>query len=228
MKKLVPLLLLAGVLASPTAALGYAEMRPVGSPPLSDWEAAELVVPSEEVRARNDWSNARLPTDWELQDFRERSTMPYRDRVTGGFVGSTDDIIEWAAYKHGVDEDVLRAVARQESYWRNDTIGDGGDSFGLMQMRRPWHCCLPYMAESTAFNVDYYAAYLRAYYDGEMTWLHWVDGNGRTYEAGDLWGSVGVWFSGRWHDEPAEEYIRGVQEIHRTREWTWPEFVDAG
>jgi soluble lytic murein transglycosylase-like protein len=228
MKKLVPLLFLAALLALPASALGKAETRPVGSPALSDWDAANRVVRSPEIRWRNNWSNNRTPSDWELQDFRNRSTMPYKDRVTGRFTGTTDDIIEWAAHKHGVDEDVMRAVARQESYWRNDTVGDNGDSFGLMQMRRPYHCCLPYMQQSTAFNVDYYAAHLRAYYDGKMTWLNTVGGNGWGYGAGDLWGSVGVWFSGRWHDWAAENYIRNIQRIQWSREWTWPEFVNAG
>ena len=31
--------------------------------------------------------------------------------MTGNFVGSTDEIIQWAAWKWGVDEDVIRAVA---------------------------------------------------------------------------------------------------------------------
>jgi soluble lytic murein transglycosylase-like protein len=35
--------------------------------------------------------------------------------VTGNFRGTTDEIIRWAAWKWGIDEDLLRAVAARES-----------------------------------------------------------------------------------------------------------------
>jgi autotransporter family porin len=37
------------------------------------------------------------------------------DRVTGNFTGTTDEIIQWAAHKWGIDEDVVRSVATAES-----------------------------------------------------------------------------------------------------------------
>lgn len=228
MKKLFPVLLLAALFLLPTTAFGKAETRGVGSPALSDWEAASRVERKREIRWSNDWNNRRTPADWELRDFRSRSDMPYKDRVTGNFTGTTDEIIQWAAHKHGIDEDTFKAVARQESYWRMTENGDGGDSFGLMQMRRPYHCCLPYMKDSTAFNVDYYGAIIRSYYDGRQTWLNTVGGNGWGYGSGDLWGAVGAWFSGRWHDWRAEEYIRNVQRIQWSREWESSTFINAG
>ena len=78
--------------------------------------------------------------------------------MSGRFRGTTDEIIQWAAHKHGIAENVVRAVAVKESWWRMSTVGDNGDSFGLMQVRRPYHCC-PFLARgSTAFNVDYWGA----------------------------------------------------------------------
>ena len=95
--------------------------------------------------------------------------------------------------------------------------GDNGASFGLMQMRVPYHCCYPLSARSTAFNVDYYAANLRATYDGLYGWLNTVP-HGRTYRAGDLWGSVGDWYSGRWFLDIAR-YVASVREAMRKRTW---------
>ena len=51
---------------------------------------------------------------------------------------------------------------------------------------------------SAAYNLDYTYASWRACYEGVYTWLNTVEHNG-TYAAGDVWGCVGVWFSGRWY-----------------------------
>ena len=104
------------------------------------------------------------------------------------------------------------------------TVGDNGDSFGLYQIRRPYHCCPGLARSSTAFNADYYGAIMRAFYDGQETWLNTVE-RGVDYRKGDLWGSVGAWFSGRWHTEPAERYIRDVKQHLRARTWRTPDFI---
>ena len=51
---------------------------------------------------------------------------------------------------------------------------------------------------SSAYNLDYTYASWRACYEGVYTWLNTVERNG-TYAAGDVWGCVGMWFSGRWY-----------------------------
>ena len=38
-------------------------------------------------------------------------------RVTGNFTGTTDEIIQWAACKWGIDEDIVRAQMAKESWW---------------------------------------------------------------------------------------------------------------
>jgi hypothetical protein len=197
----------------------------VGMPPLSDAAAARLVRRSPwEPRPDNAAANRHRPSAADLVYFRAHSTMPYKDEVTGAFTGTTDEIIQWAAYKHGLDPNLLRAVAAVESWWHMSTNGDSGDSFGLFQIRRPYHCCDFLAASDTAFNADYYGAIIRAYYDGRQGWLNTVSGNGARYRAGDLWGSVGAWFSGRWHDPGAERYVARVKQYLRERVWQWPGF----
>ena len=192
----------------------------VGEPPLSDRAAARLVHRSSwEPRRDNRAANHRVPSAGDLAYFRAHSEMPYKGQVTGHFTGTTDEIIQWAAYKHDLDPNLLRAVAAVESWWHMSAVGDNGDSFGLFQMRRPYHCCPFLSAHDTAFNADYYGAIIRAYYDGRQDWLNTVSGNGARYRAGDLWGSVGAWYSGRWHDPGAEQYIAKVKGYLRDRVW---------
>ena len=206
---------------------------PPGAPPLSDRQAAVLVRRSRfEPRPANTADNHRRPSRALLARFRAQANMPYRDQVDGQFTGTTDETIQWAAYKHRLPPDLLRAVAVVESWWRMSTNGDNGDSFGLYQVRRPYHCvtadvCRAF-ARDTAFNADYYGAIIRAYYDGRMDWLDTVSGNGRAYAKGDLWGSVGAWYSGRWHDPGAELYVARVKQALAQRTWLTPAFRQRG
>jgi hypothetical protein len=96
------------------AAAAPARTRPVGSPPLSDRVAAARVDRSAwEPRPGNRAANRRVPTRRELRYFRRHSDMTYKRRVSGRFRGTTDEIIQWAAHKHGIGENVVRAVAVQ-------------------------------------------------------------------------------------------------------------------
>jgi hypothetical protein len=197
----------------------------VGMPPLSDSAAARLVHRSPwEPRPDNAAADQHVPSTAEIAYFRAHSDMPYKGQVSGAFTGTTDEIIQWAAQKHGLDSNLLRAVAAVESWWHMSTNGDNGDSFGLFQIRRPYHCCDFLAANDTAFNADYYGAIIRSYYDGRESWLNTVSGNGASYRAGDLWGSVGAWFSGRWHDPGAADYIAKVKQYLRERVWRAPGF----
>lgn len=227
MRRTIPLALLVVVaglaLAAPAGAAGLVT-RPVGAAPLSDRAAKAKVQRSAfEPRPENAAANARVPSRAELALFRRQSDMPYKDRVTGHFTGTTDEILQWAAHKWGFDPELFRAVAAVETWWKMSFVGDNGDSYGLMQMRRPYHCCLPFMQASTAFNVDYYGGILRAYYDGKQGWLNTVE-HGQNYRAGDLWGSVGVWASGRWHLYQSDEYVSKVQQDLAQRIWATPGF----
>jgi hypothetical protein len=202
-----------------------AAMRPVGSAPLSDAEAAARVRRSSwEPRPGNYTPNHRVPTSTELADFRSLNAAPawYKDKVTGNFTGTTDEIIQWAAHKWGIDEDLFRAAAVQESWWHMSAVGDGGLSFGLMQIKSTVSKgTYPLSKLSTAFNADYYAASFRYYYDGAATWLNSpCCFSGTTYKAGDVWGSVGAWFAGRWYTAGAVDYINAVKGRLVNRTWS--------
>ena len=203
--------------------------RPHARAPLSDAQAARLVHQSAwEPRTDNSATRYRTPTRAQLRVFWAQSQMPYAHWVTGHFTGTTDEIIQWAAIKWGFSPDLLRAVAATESWWKMSTIGDNGDSFGLFQVRRPYHCqgqVCGWFRNDAAFNADYYGAILRSYYDGIETWLTTVSGNGARYRSHDLWGSVGAWYSGRWRDLGARQYIAKVGANLRERVWRTPEFA---
>jgi hypothetical protein len=199
-------------------------LRGVGAGPLSDVEAAANVVRSAwEPREDNHAANHHRAGRAFLRRFHRHSDMPYQAYVTGDFAGTTDEILQWGARKWGLSPRLFRAVATVETWWHQSFVGDGGSSFGLMQVRVPFHCCLPVIQTSTAFNVDYYGAILRAYYDGKQTFLQQVE-RGRDYRAGDLWGSVGVWASGRWHLGSSDSYVEQVRQRLRDRVWRTADF----
>jgi autotransporter family porin len=185
-----------------------------------------------EVVPKNDAANHFVPPQVHMPiwaDFTEQANRRFVPRIDGHFTGTTDEILQWGACKWGLDVDVLRAVAYQESQWDQSTTGDlsedptecrGGDkppcptSFGLMQLK---HLDLPgsypYSRTSTAFNVDYYGARMRACYEGWVTYL------GGDYGPGDLWDCIGWHWSGQWKDAGALNYISRVRHHLAIRAW---------
>jgi hypothetical protein len=86
-----------------------------------------------------------------------------------------------------------------------------------MQVRRSAHLGTnPIATLSTAFNVDYYGSHIRQYYDGCASWM---TAKG-PYTRGDIWGSIGAWFSGGWHDGGATTYLGQVRDILARRTWS--------
>jgi hypothetical protein len=163
----------------------------------------------------------------------------YATRVDGRFSGTTDEILQWGACKWGLDEDLLRARAAEESGWRQSSSGDGtsdprlcnsfglsapcDQSYGILQIKASagdgYLNTYPYSQRSTAFNVDYSSAWLRGCFDGYDTWLNDESTVNRRYVSGDLWGCVGAWYSGRWHDPSAETYINSVKKRLANKDW---------
>jgi autotransporter family porin len=177
-----------------------------------------------------------------------RAGQRFAGRIDGGFTGSTHDILRWAACKWGFDEDLVKAQAAIESWWRQSTLGDFGtdparcpadhglgvdgragqcpESYGLMQVRFPYYGPgFPGVARSSAMNTDVAFAVLRSCFEGYETWLNTVE-RGREYAAGDLTGCMGRWFSGRWYTSAANDYIARVQDYHRQRIWETPNFQE--
>jgi hypothetical protein len=159
--------------------------------------------------------------------------------VSGGFTGTTDEILQWGAEKWGIPEDVVRAVAVTESYWRQDGMGDRRDgvnaslypaqsridsdsvyeSLGITQIKwRPDGSLHPGTEplrwKTTAFNVDYWGASIRYYYDGLCSWCS------AGYGPGQAWESVGAWYSPNpWQNAGMLNYITTVKGHLANRTW---------
>ena len=104
-------------------------------------------------------------------------------------------------------------------------INGFGKSIGLMQDRTPY--MRPYIndaALSSAYNIDIAYAIWRSCFEGAETWLNTVE-RGRDYAAGDAWGCMGRWFSGRWYTADALQYIARVQDYFKQRIWTTANFI---
>lgn len=156
---------------------------------------------------------------------------------------STDDLIQWVSHKWGIPTNWIRAELVVESNWSQSQLGDARtvdrarylayppfsrvrgrevvyESLGIAQVK--WLPSEgvgigtePLRWESTAFNLDYYAATLRYYYDGYATWA------APGYHAGEAWNSVGAWFSPTpWGNAGAALYIAKVKAALASRPWT--------
>lgn len=206
-------------------------LRPVGSAVLSDAEAASHVRRSAwEPRPANALANNTVPTAAQLKTFNSYTGQwgrcdNLRQKVTGNFTGTTNEIIQWAAWKWGLPENVARAAAVNESWWKMSFVGDlndAGQSYGLYQIKNvaKWHGgTYPMSKTSTAFNADYWAGMVRQYFEGCSTWMKDYSYNGTKYAAGDLWGSIGAWYAGNWHSDGANRYIRHVKRHLKERTW---------
>jgi hypothetical protein len=209
------------------------------------WVRAEPAPENKRANtAANQRTGQRVGTDIFSGD--QRAAARIGSRVDGAFTGSTADVLRWAACKWGVDEDVVRAQAAVESWWLQSTLGDwttdgsrcapghglGADgrpgqcpeSFGILQDRHPYQkSAWPAVETSTAMNADLAYAIWRACFEGYERWLN-DEQRGREYAAGDQWGCVGRWFSGRWHTAESAEYIGRVRDYLDRRIWTTPDF----
>jgi hypothetical protein len=219
----------------PVQAHEYFSTLPVGSAvPRGDADCSSRVTRNPwEPRPENYTANHTVPSGPVAWNNNPSWTywsafIARRNKVTGNFTGTTDEIIQWAACKWGIEENLIRAEAVLESYWVQSTQGDFANgryhSFGLMQVSQDdangnlLKGGYPNTALNTALNVDYYGAELRACFEGDF----W-DGGGWLYGAsqvkGDLWGCVGYWYSGNWHDAGAENYIAQVKNYYNTKPW---------
>ena len=140
-------------------------------------------------------------------------------RVTGHFAGTTDEVIEWAACKWGLDQNIIKAEAIAESNWQQSEIGDNGDSYGIIQVRASragspasanngwggW----PFTQRSTAADLDAYAAYIRTVYDGRS-----YMGNATRNH---IWAAVSSWQSG--YNSGLDWYVRQVQAYLAQKAW---------
>ena len=153
--------------ALPTSARSAARVRPAPEVrPVNQRPNRFGVVPNQTRGVAGAWTDA------------DPSKAVFTARVDGNFVGTTDEIIQWAACKWGVDEDYVRAQIVAESYWDQvNSLGDWGttaanceprfplgtngrtgqcpESFGLGQTRYPFmRTAFPRAYDSSAYNLD--------------------------------------------------------------------------
>lgn len=236
---------------------GYLSLLPVGSykslpsdaaaaakVDRSTWEPRRgnsrydhTVPPHLRLRLENDADHAYDPR-WNTYVLR---------RITGDFTGTTDEIFQWAALKWRLPDNLLRAIAYMESDWRQVNHGDYVRNraeclpgykrlpcpvtFGIVGVRSTsWPGMYPWNRDSTAAAVDVLGGWLRGCYEGWVWWLREHGNRSRgVYHAGDIWGCVGAWYSGNWHDGPVrgpggENYILRTQYWFKQRPWLRPHF----
>lgn len=203
-----------------------------------------------EPRPQNSTANHTVPTSSEMDTFyadESQSAAAWAlPRVTGGFTGTTDEVLQWASCKWGIETDLVRAIAENETGWLQSGAGDiktneslcppgtwNGTScptsYGIMQVKYPsFHATWPMSHTSTPFNVDYALAYDRACIEGKVTYLkNRTPSSGYpTYPNGTasqmLWGCVGSYYSGGWYDSGALLYISHVKTMLADKAWlTW-------
>lgn len=244
--------------ASATPVPATATMVPPGGALPSDAQCAQLVsaTTSSEVRPDNTAANQRVPTAEQLASLApwtsargvDNRADAFRQRVTGDFTGTTDQILAWAGCKWGIDPDIVRAEAVTESTWHQNAVGDytsdtsvcppspawqGGQcaqSYGILQIKyRYYSSAFPMAREDTAFNADFVYGWLRACYEGWTNYMYAdVPAAGYPpYHAGDIWGCVGFWFSGHWYSQDSLSYIATVKAHYTNKDWLAPSFANS-
>src|SRR5579862_400992 len=230
----------------------YFSLLPSGSELPSDTECWHAVRHDKfEPRPQNAEPNGTTPSTSDLTTYKSKvsggeggAPASFLLRVDGQFRGSTDAILKWASCKWGFDENVTRAIAVNETHWRQLEIGDigNGTSLGILQVKSadyPSTCksvatsqntadvtnpdCYSYL--STAFAADYKLAQQRACFEGKISYLtsdtpsygHPAYPQGSPEEM--MWGCVGWWYSGHWFDSGALDYIAQVQEYLAAQTW---------
>lgn len=232
-------------------------LLPVGSYaslPADAQAAAAVYVSSWEPRPDNARYNHTMPPHLRLRpvDVRDRAYDPHwnkyiLDRITGHFEGSTDEILQWAAIKWGLPDNLLRTIAYMESDWHQSNYGDYVNdraecprgftrlpcpvTFGIVGIKSTsWPGMYPWNRKSTAAAADALGGWLRGCYEGWVWWLR-APGNRPhgVYHAGDIWGCVGAWYSGRWlENSPSApdglRYTQRAKYFERTTPWLDPQF----
>ena len=227
---------LTGTASGPPPAGGYfATLAPAATLPSGADCAAMVHRSTWEPRPQNTPANnlvrpqpVNMPND---ENFNALYQTKYRPRIDGNFTGTTDEIIQWAACKWGVSDDLVRAQAVHESDWDQASTGDNESrskgncppdiatdpcptSFGLLQSK--WYYrpgTYPWTRTSTPFSLDDSLAELRGCLDG-MSYAG-------TKTTGNVWGCIGFWYSGDF-GVGDKAYIADVQAKLAQKIWlTW-------
>jgi hypothetical protein len=234
--------------SSSGSSAGHFSTLPPGSSLPSGDQCASLVKNSSfEPRPGNYTANHTIPSDLSaLYNTSQNGGAPSGSfsRVDGNFTGTTDEILQWGACKWGFDEDLVRAIAVEESHWRQSGAGDftydtslcpsggvysdGGcyQSYGILQIKaRDYGGTFPNSMQSTAFAVDYKLAYQRACFEGQISYLSEQSSNYPSGSANDmLWGCVNQWLTGTWWSGSDDSYISDIKGFMSSKIWLDPSF----
>lgn len=221
---------------------------PPGTPLPTEQECASRVHRNSwEPRTDNTAANQHVPTQeqiallspWDETIGVDPKANNLLLQINGNFTGTTDAILQWAACKWGIDENIVRAEAVIESNWHQNHQGDYTNdsnycppgewngkgcyqSYGLFQVKYYYYqSAWPMSRDDTAFSTEYALGIIRTCYEGWTTYL-----NDRKplpgyppYHAGDIWGCLGRWYSGGWYDQGAIYYIQQVKSALANQSW---------
>jgi autotransporter family porin len=170
--------------------------------------------------------------------YDQRANSVIAARVDGQFTGTTEDILRWGACKWGFDENIVKAMAANESWWKQTLHNNwttqcpsshpaGSDSdlqplmchrdYGLLQLNYDYNSSAwPEAETSSAMNVDVALSIVRACYEG---YNHWIAKSNPSYKKGDVWGCLGAYNSGKWYDSQAQQYIHDIQKYKNRQVW---------
>ena len=226
---------------------GITTLPPGSTLPSGQECAARIHRSSWEPRTDNTTANQHVPTQeqialltpWDETIGVDPKANNLLLQIDGNFTGTTNEILQWAACKWGIDENIVRAEAVVESDWHQNFRGGHTtnqsycppgtwngqscyQSYGLLQLKYYYfQSTWPMSRDDTAFNVEYALGVIRTCFEGWTTYL-----NNRTplpgyarYHAGDIWGCLGRWYSGGWYDQGAVNYIQKVKTALAQKAW---------
>jgi hypothetical protein len=209
--------------------------------------AARVSPSSFEPRPDNNAANHRVPSAAQIANLQpwnpsigmDDKSDSLRRQITGNYTGTTDEILQWVACKWGIDVNIVRAEAVQESNWHQSQLGDyttnqslcppgtwNGSScyqsYGILQIKYTYFKTeWPISQQDTAFNAEFVYGWLRNCYEGWADYLYNLTpspGYAR-YHAGDIWGCLGFWFSGGWYTSGAINYITIIKQDYQQKPW---------
>jgi len=182
-------------------------------------ETAETSRPTTPSRAGEWW-----------RQWRKHNKMPYRRFVRRKLSRAPPTRSSSGPHTSGgLDEDVLRAVAVVESWWRQSTVGGHHQLLralpgcGRRSTARPSARIRPSLNGVQRRLLP--AASLRAYYDGKMTLAQQGAHTGASNAGRGTSGEASApGSSGRWWTAPAANYVAAVQQRLAERTWAQPGF----
>jgi hypothetical protein len=225
---------------------------PPGSALPSESVCAGRVSPSSELRPDNNTANHNVPTAAQIGNLQPWTPLigmdgksdSLRRQITGNYTGTTDEILQWVACKWGIDVNIVRAEAVQESNWHQSQLGDytttqslcppgawNGSScyqsYGILQIKYTYFKTeWPMSQQDTAFNAEFVYGWIRNCYEGWADYLYNLTPSPgyASYHAGDIWGCLGFWFSGGWYTSGAINYINIIKQDYQQKPWLQPGF----